>query len=209
MSIEFYFDPSCPWCWVTSRWLTIVEAERDLDITWLPFSLAMKNGELGNDPYAKSHLASQRVHRIIEKIAQDNQATRGDLYTAFGKAHFVDEASYDDTLIKSVLAELNISADRYLPSADDTSLDAALQTHLDNAIDIVGDDVGVPLIIFVHDDGSKVGYFGPVITELPDKQEALDLWDGLEKLASNKSFFELKRSRTSGANTASTRDLFS
>ena len=209
MKIEFYYDPCCPWCWITSRWLKTVEQERDIKITWLPFSLAIKNNELedkdSSSNYAMTHRAAHRVHRVIEAIVKDGASNRGELYTAFGTSHFIEKNQYDDATIKNVLEGLNINASDLLKAADDESIDEVLQEHLDNAIDVVGEDVGVPLIIFVNEDEQRTGYFGPVITELPAREEALDLWDGLQKLASNKSFYELKRSRNVGPNVDSTK----
>lgn len=210
-NIEFYFDPSCPWCWITSRWLTVVQQERDINVTWLPFSLTMKNNEMegkGDSPYPEMHKSSHRVLRVIEELAVKENADRGELYSAFGKKHFVEQREYSDELITEVLND-NDYTSSYLEAADSTSQDAALEENLNNAIKLVGDDVGVPLIIFVDENGNKNGYFGPVITELPEKEEALNLWDGLEKLASSSKFFELKRGRTSGADVSTTSKLFS
>ena len=187
-----------------------VQQERELEVQWRPFSLAIKNGELtGSDktPYAVAHVASHRVLRVIEAVAIAGDAKRADLYTAFGKAHFIDKSQYSDNLINSVLAELGLNSS-YLESAEDTSIDARLQSHLADAIDVVGEDVGVPTIIFEGEDGGKTGFFGPVITELPSQEESLKLWDGLSALASNTSFYELKRSRSLGPSIDTTKVLF-
>lgn len=209
--IEFYFDPCCPWCWITSRWLSVVQEQRDMQVTWKPFSLAMKNGELGKDAgsnnYTKAHQAAHRVIRVIEKAASDGAATRGDLYTAFGKSHFVGDSPYADEMISAVLDELGLS-DEYLAAADDESIDEILKLHLDDAIAVVGNDVGVPTIIFENESGEKTGFFGPVLTQLPPEEESLKLWDGLAALSTNISFYELKRSRSAGPDVKSTEHLF-
>jgi len=213
MNIQFYFDPSCPWCWITSRWLHQVSTKRDITVEWLPFSLAIKNNELNGDnetPYSGSHVASHKVLQAIEvMIDMDDSLTRFDLYSAYGKRHFVDGVKYEDIDLKDICTELNIAtgndAAREAISSYDDSL---LEEHVKNATDIVGSDVGVPLIIFENDDGGKQGYFGPVLQTLPSEQEGLDLWDGLSKLATSKHFYELKRGRDSGPDVESTKRLF-
>ena len=201
MKVDFYFDPGCPWCWVTSRWLDDVASQRDLNVSWKPFSLAMKNGTLSKAPekhsdYDKSHLSGHRVLRVIEAAAQTD-AERGKLYSDIGQMHHVDGYPYSDIEIELMLS-LNRLDPELLQAADDKKLDENLQQSLDEAISIVGEDVGVPLIIFEKPDGNKLGYFGPVLMKQPTGQTALDLWDGLSKLATAEDFYELKRSRPSG-----------
>lgn len=207
--IDFFFDPSCPFCWITSRWLLQVEKQRDLDVTWRPFSLALKNDELGGGDdagHGQLHRAGHRIHRVIAAAAEQG-ASAIDLYSAFGRAFHVDGRDYDAALIGEVLAAAGLPAE-LAQAADDTSRDAALADELQAALDTVGDDVGVPLIVFPAEDGSRLGYFGPVLNELPGEQEGLDLWDGLEKLATVTSFYELKRSRPDGGpDTQSTKGL--
>lgn len=206
--VEFYFDPACPWCWVTSRWLLLVSNKREIDITWRPFSLAMKNGKLDktedDNPYTKKQLASHRVLRIMVAAAEQHGVSLADSYTAFGIKHHTAGFNYDDEWITTTLEELNLPAE-LIKAGEDHSLDTHLQSELDSAIEVVGEDVGVPTIVFTNDDDTKQGYFGPVIMELPEMDEALKLWDGLSSLATVKSFYELKRSRPSGGpDTAST-----
>ena len=209
MNIQFYFDPSCPWCWITSRWLHDVSANRDLTIEWLPFSLAIKNDELSSDnksEYAGAHLEAHKVLQAIEvMIEMDSSLNRFELYTAYGKRHFIDGKSYEDIDLQDICSDLNISTDSESAiEAINNYDDSVLEQHVQNAINIVGNDVGVPLIIFENEDGEKQGYFGPVLQQLPNEQEGLDLWDGLSKLASSKHFYELKRGRDSGPDVGST-----
>lgn len=126
-----------------------------------------------------------------------------DSYSLFGLKHHMAGFPYNDEWIANVLEELGAPAD-LISAADDSSLDAKLQSELDAAIEVVGEDVGVPTIVFTLDDGTRQGYFGPVIREIPELDEALKLWDGLANLATVKSFYELKRSRPNGgADTSS------
>lgn len=182
----------------------MVQPERELEIEWKQFSLALKNDALnGNDKTssADAHLAAHRVQRVLLAASENGASKAGasliDLYTAFGIAYHIGGEEFDDELIKSVLAQKNLPAD-LLAAADDASLDASLQTGIDQAVAVAGEDIGVPTIIFELPGGKKSGFFGPVLQTLPDKPEALKLWDGLSQLASDPNFYELKRTRPTG-----------
>lgn len=200
MDVTFYFDPCCPFCWITSRWLLMVSADRDIAIDWQPFSLALKNDEVrgGHDKTAHGdmHRAAHRVLRVM-LAAQKEGAKLIDLYTDFGNQYHLAGDAYDDALIAKILGQHNLPAG-VTKAADDVSYDAALQKSIDEAVSVAGEDIGVPTIIFTAQDGIKNGFFGPVLQQLPDKDAALKLWDGLSQLASDKNFYELKRSRPSG-----------
>ena len=196
MNVTFYFDPSCPFCWITSRWLLIVSTERDVRIHWKPFSLALKNESLKaeDDPHRESHQAANRVLRVMIAAQSIYGASLLDLYTASGIKHHVGGEAFNDSLISDLLAENSLPAD-LLKEADQTTYDKQLRDSLKSATKIVGDDVGVPTIVFNNQKGKQQGFFGPVLQELPTMLDALELWDGLSKLATNSSFYELKRSR--------------
>ena len=209
-NIEFYFDPSCPWCWVTSRWLIEVSKQREINIKWRPFSLALKNSELtGNDVtgHLDTHTIAHRVLRLIEAIYKKEEIDRGELYTQFGKAYFLENQLHDDVFIDEVLKRLKLP-NEYKKYVDDVQFDGVLKQHMDDAISVVGDDVGVPLIIFENKNGDKQGYFGPVLQGMPDSEEGLKLWDGLSRLATSAHFYELKRSRKGGSKVKTTKRLF-
>lgn len=206
--IDFYFDPSCPFCWITSRWLVQVSAEREIEITWRPFSLALKNDELGQEDsgMAKSHNAGHRVHRVIAAAAEQG-ASRIDLYSAFGREFHVNGREYDDALIHEVLSAQGLDAS-LAEAAHSTAWDQYLSEETDAAVEAVGKDTGVPVIAFEDEQGAKRGYFGPVLNALPSKEEGLAIWDGLSKLATVTSFYELKRTRPDGRpDTDSTKGL--
>ena len=210
--IEFFYDPCCPFCWITSRFLLEASAERDVDVTWRPFSLAMKNNELAGDDdavneHGEMHRSSHRVLRVITKAAEQHGASVIDLYSAFGRRFHLDHEKYDDAMIADVLAAAGLPAE-LAEAADDTSLDEGLQASIDSAVEAVGDDTGVPTIVFVSDDGQRRGFYGPVLQELPSKEDALRLWDSLVGLVSVPAFYELKRTRPEGMpDTASTKGL--
>ncbi len=199
MNVDFYFDPSCPFCWVTSRWLCMVSNDRDINITWKPFSLAIKNDTLHNNSDSKYAASSRSAHRVLRVMlaAEKEKASLLNLYTEFGIQHFVVGLDYDDAMIKKILDRKKLPAD-LLKFADDQKLDKKLEASMNEAISVAGKDIGVPTIVFELKDGSKAGYFGPVLQDLPDKEESLRLWDGLSMLATDKSFYELKRSRPAG-----------
>ena len=201
MKVDFYFDPSCPWCWVTSRWLNDISSQRELKINWRPFSLAIKNQWLGRNEqdlskYGQSSLRSHRVLRVIEAAVQAG-GDRGKLYSDIGKMHHVDGYDYTDTEIELMLSLSRLDSS-LIEAADDQSHDEGLSKSIEEAIAIAGEDIGVPLIVFETDEAQKIGYFGPVLMRQPTGQDALDLWDGLSKLARSRDFYELKRSRPAG-----------
>jgi DSBA-like thioredoxin domain len=199
MNVDFYFCPSCPFCWITSRWLCMVSNDRNINITWKPFSLAIKNDTLHNNADSKYAAGSRAAHRVLRVMlaAEKEKASLLDLYTEFGIQHFVVGLDYDHAMIKKILERKKLPVS-LLKFADDEKLDAKIEASMKEAISIAGEDIGVPTIVFELKDGTKAGYFGPVLQDLPDKEESLRLWDGLSMLATDKSFYELKRSRPAG-----------
>ena len=206
--VEFFFDPSCPFSWITSRWLLQVGRERSLDITWRQFSLALKNNALtasqDESDHAKAHRSSHRLHRVMLVAAEQHGASLIELYSDFGSRFHLLEQAFDDEIIRQVLAKNSLPAE-LLGLADDASLDEKLQLEIDEAMAVAGTDIGVPTIVFYGPSGERLGYFGPVLNKLPDTlEESLNLWDGLEKLASSPNFFEIKRPRKDGPEVFST-----
>lgn len=202
MSIIFYFDPSCPFSWITSRWLLQVSAHRDITIDWRPFSLALKNDELvardGESIHAHSHRDSLRMLRVLLAAEKQHDLSLIDGYTASGMIRHILGDPLDDDGIRSVIVNQLELPESLIAAANDDSHDKVLQQHIDEATTIVGNDIGVPTIIFELASGEKQGYFGPVLNELPELDESLAIWDGLSKLAITKSFYELKRTRPTG-----------
>jgi len=211
MIIDFYFDPSCPFCWLTSRWLLRVATQRDITINWLLFSLAVKNLEINHDENENgsstfNHLPAHRLERVMLAVDREKVINNSllNMYTAFGQRHFLGGDDYDDQTIVSVLKQLKLDPD-FSKFADDLTLDDELIKSTEAAVAIVGADIGVPTIVFCDDNGQKTGFFGPVIQSLPDMDQALELWDGLVKLFNTKDFYELKRGRPeSGPDVMST-----
>lgn len=179
----------------------MVSGERDLEIDWQPFSLALKNDELDDSkpdktPHGDVHRSAHRVLRVIEAAAAKG-ADRIGLYNDFGKYFHIGGEPYDDALIAKVLDQQNLPAD-LAASADDAGFDEFLAQSNLAAMNVAGQDIGVPTIVFTAKDGTKSGYFGPVLQQLPEKGQALKLWDALSTLATDPNFYELKRQRPEG-----------
>lgn len=196
MNIEFYFDPSCPFCWITSRWLLQVAEERDVNIAWLAFSLALKNNDLEGKsiPHGPAHAESHRLLKVMLAAEEKYQTPLVDLYTSAGTKHHIGGQEFSDDFIKEFLDQQKLPKD-LIEAADQTTYDKKLQTYIDQAVTVAGKDIGVPVIVFTNISGTKQGFFGPVLQTLPNKVESLSLWDGLSKLATSSSFYELKRGR--------------
>lgn len=203
--VIFYFDPSCPYSWITSRWLLRVSSKRDISIEWRPFSLAIKNNELIKKDFPSTeHGPAHRLLRVMIAAQMQHGASLADMYTSAGFKYHGLEVVYNESLMEEMLSELNLPVE-LVSAADSEEYDGNLRASIKLATDIVGEDVGVPIIVFVNEDDEQQGFFGPVLQNLPELDEALDLWDGLKKLATNTSFYELKRSRPSdGPDVAST-----
>ena len=201
MKIDFYFDPSCPWCWITSRWILLTKNKRDIEVKWKLFSLAWKNGELEKDSKDIRHLPSHRLERIMLE-AEKKGANLLDLYTSFGIRHFLSGDEYDDQLIKEVLSQLNLDSE-LIKFADDKSLDKEIIKSSKEALSAIGEDIGVPTIVF-HYKGETRGFFGPVLSELPTQEEAIKIWDSVVELSKISYFSELKKGRDLGPDVYST-----
>lgn len=212
MKIRFYFDPICPWCWITSRWMTEVQKERDLQVEFCSFSLAVKNNLLDEDSdseYAPMARITHKILRIVEKIKQDNPDNATELVAAFyaaigNKIHVQGDAETNHAI--EVLESIGLDAS-YADAQEDSSYDKAINDSMDLAIKTVGNDVGVPIMILETQDGDR-GFFGPVISELPSSEDGLKLYDSIAGMISLPGFYELKRTREIGPDTASTARLF-
>lgn len=200
-----YFDVTCPFAWVTSRWLLEVEKVRDVKVEWAPMSLAVLNdGREGLDPaYARQSTNSKAPALVAAAIYTEHPEKTGDYYTAMGeKIHNIggvdkqDPACYDQ-LIKEALEEIGLPAELFdvAHKADDEdgSYDEQLRASHAKALELVGDDVGTPVVRL----GDRA-FFGPVLTRIPQGEKAGELFDASVTLGSYPHFFELKRSRTEG-----------
>lgn len=167
--------------------------------------MAIKNDKLSGDLKASKHGSSHRILRVIMAAAGGDNQKISELYTAFGIPFQAAGFEFDDELIKDVLKDNNLD-ENLLSAADDPSYDEEIHQSMRSALDVTGEDVGVPIIVFTDENGQRRGFFGPVLDALPSDEESLKLWDGLSAMASSSHFFELKRSRkdSDGPNIGST-----
>ena len=198
MNVRFYFDPICPWCWITSHWLhDEVVPNRDVTIDWRPISLKVRN-EGGDVPeeFVGPMDRSFGLLRIVEALRKDGHTDKiHDVYLAFGKHfHHDDDAMEFD--IGDALEAAGVDR-KYVDAFEDKTLDDAVRASTQEAEDVAGDDVGTPIIAY-EVDGEWKGYFGPVIPRVVRGEAALKLWDGLSALIETDGFYELKRTRNEG-----------
>ena len=193
---DFWFDPLCPFAWITSRWILEVEEVRDIEVRWHVMSLAYLNQDKDiPEDYRELLKPGWGPVRVLIKAAEDH----GDkvllpLYTALGtRIHTEGRGLTVDNargLLEEALAEVGLP-DELVEAMDDSSLDHAVAMSLHEGMDAVGDEVGTPTI---HINGSA--FFGPVLSRIPRGDDAGRLWDGAVAVAAFPYFYELKRSRT-------------
>lgn len=195
MDVRFYFDPLCPWCWVTSRWLEQeVRPRRELDVDFRSISLKVRNADKDQPAEWKERQhASHRLLRVVEAVRAAGHAAKvGDLYTELGRRIHHDKDLHFDPA--DALAAVGLDED-LAKAADDPAWDAAVEASTAEAEAAAGDDVGTP-IIAIEVYGEWRGYFGPVIPELVRGEDAVRLWDALVVLMRTPGMYELKRTRT-------------
>jgi 2-hydroxychromene-2-carboxylate isomerase len=191
--VDFWFDPSCPWAWMTSRWVDEVAAHRDLEVTWHIMSLAVLNEDNHDLPeeYKAFFPRALRYTRLVAAAQERHgQEVVKPLYDALGTRIHPGASLDPDEVIPAALAEVGLPADLAAFSLSDEYDDAMRASHFDG-IGRVGQDVGTPVIAV-----NGTAFFGPVISPAPTGEIALTLWDGIVAAASYDGFFELKRSRT-------------
>ena len=190
--VEFWFDPSCPWAWMTSRWVDEVSKYRDLDVTWKIMSLAVLNED--NDvpeSYRSFFPRALRYTRLVAAVKElHGQEYVKPLYDALGIRIHPGKSKDVDAVIAESLAEVGLPAEliRY---SDTDEYDPQMRASHFDGINRVGQEVGTPVLAV---DG--VAFFGPVISPAPKGEEAVRLWDGTVAVAGYPGFFEIKRSRT-------------
>jgi predicted DsbA family dithiol-disulfide isomerase len=194
-NVQFWFDPVCPWAWITSRWMLEVEKVRPVRPDWRIMSLAYLNltqheGKGLNEDYVKRMSLAWAPVRICAAAAQEKGPDiLGPLYTALGTRFHVEGRREDPAVITESLAEVGLP-ESLASAATSTEFDEQIKASHHEAFDEVGLDVGTPVIRI----GGKA-LFGPVITPAPKGEAAGRLWDGLVLVTEADGFFELKRTR--------------
>jgi hypothetical protein len=194
-AVQFFFDPACPWTWITSRWVVEVAQERDLQITWQLFSLRYHNKSNPGYDWIREELDDQHpAMRILAATKQlHGNAAVGKLYTALGALIHHDD---DEHLLRlpEAIAAAGLPAD-IIEAGSDASLDATIEESTNRAHEIVGKEVGVPIVVV---DGADHTYFGPVLSPAPTGEQALKLWDAFVALGTIPGVYEIKRTREVG-----------
>ena len=202
--LDFFFDPVCPWAWITSRWVVNVSEQRDYEVDWRFISLWMLNEDNHQKwytpQYRAGHYRGQQGLRIADSIrlADDDPAAVGRWYTAIGEALHVsqqrEQATADALGWYGGLLAASGFDQSHLGAADDESHDAHIRADTELALSRTGKDVGTPILTFHPGADNEASFFGPVISKAPRGAEAVELWDAVEKLATMSGMAELKRS---------------
>jgi 2-hydroxychromene-2-carboxylate isomerase len=191
--VDFWFDPICPWAWITSRWILEVQQVRPVQTVWHVMSLAVLNGDKEDmsDRYRELMQSAWGPVRVVIAAEQAHgPEVVGPLYTALGTRFHLEKAPRDRETIVAALAEAGLPAS-LADAMDSTEYDEAVRASHADGIDRVGYEVGTPVISV---NGASV--FGPVISPIPRGEAAGKLWDGVLLVMGTDGFFELKRSRT-------------
>ncbi len=193
-TVDFWFDPLCPWAWLSSRWILEVETVRDVEVRFHLMSLAMLNEDRDISEEYRALLAPGRaIGRVViaAQVGHGDEVVSG-LYTELGRRIHHEKRDRDKAMVAEALAAVGLPAD-LIDAWDDESWDAKVRSSHEQGMNLVGLEVGTPVI--------RVGdtaFFGPVVTPAPVGEGAGKLWDGVVLVAGTPGFYELKRTRDEG-----------
>ncbi|AVT32253.1 disulfide bond formation protein DsbA [Plantactinospora sp. BC1] len=197
-SVDMWFDPICPWAWITSRWLLEVQQVREIELRFHVMSLSVLNEGRTDLPQRYRDLFEVGWGPVRVAVAAERKygpEVLGPLYTALGTRHHHDRAPIGRDLYVGALTELGLGVE-LADAADSTEYDEELRRSHLAGMEPVGEEVGTPVIHVPGPDGRRIAFFGPVVTPIPRGAAAGRLWDGVLLVAGTDGFFELKRTRT-------------
>ena len=194
---DMWFDPACPWAWLTSRWLLEVEKVRPVDVRFHVMSLSVLNE--GRDNLSEKYREGLKKNWGAVRVAIAAEQKYGNdvlrsLYTALGTRIHLGKEERDRALFEAALADAGLPVE-LAAAADSTEYDEALRASHDQGMAPIGLDVGTPVIHVPGEDGRLIAFFGPVVTPAPKGEAAGRLWDGTLLVAGTPGFYEIKRTR--------------
>jgi 2-hydroxychromene-2-carboxylate isomerase len=202
--LHYYFDPVCPFAWMTSKWVRMVIEQRDYNVDWRFISLRVLNANVDYathfpDSYEDEHTAGLRLLRVFARLREESgRSAVGPLYQAVGTRLFdtprnglAASTLGSPELLAPLLRDTGLPTD-LAAALDDTALDETIRAETEEALAQTGRDVGTPILHFQPPGGTA--FFGPVISRLPSADDAVQLWDHVIALASFPGFAEIKRS---------------
>lgn len=197
--LDFWFDPSCPWAWLTSRWIREVERVRRVDVTWRPMSLAILNQDKDIPAEYRAFLPQLWGPARVATAAyvQHGPDAAGSVYDALGaRLHPQPEGEVDrDALFRDAVAAAGLPPS-VASAASVEDFDDALRDSHGEGMALVGDDVGTPVLRVVPGDGESFAFFGPIVSPAPRGDDAGRLWDAFLAVGSVPGVWEIKRTRT-------------
>ncbi|MFF7092663.1 DsbA family protein [Streptomyces rubradiris] len=202
--VDFWFDPLCPWAWMTSRWVLEVEKLRDIEVRWHVMSLAVLNEDkLDELPAEYRELLTTKAWPAVRVVTaawqKHGEDVVGPLYTALGTRIHNNDEGVTPEAIAGALADAGLPAELIdYAGQEDFEFEAELRASHKEGIEKVGQEVGTPVIALPGPDGEQTAFFGPVVTPAPKGEQAARLWDGTVAVASVPGFYEIKRTRTAG-----------
>ena len=187
---DFWFDPLCPWAWLASRWMQEVQRVRPVDVQFHLMSLYFLNADRDiSDEYRERLAAGQNIGRVVVAASRFGPKAVPTLYTELGRRFHNHGLDRDQKTVLDALESAGLPA-ALIEAWNDVSLDIEVRASHERGQDLVGLDVGTPIISV-----GGVAFFGPVVTPAPVGEEAGRLWDGVVLVASTPGFYELKRTR--------------